>query len=241
MITKDQKAEKGWSLLESSLLMSLVMAVIGVVFSFVQYAWTARSLEAIVERHIRGTGLKPYRLESGIDANLMSFKTGQLAAIIDKFASEIEQDLKLNLASQGIEGKSRYFVESAYAEIEIDPATGVSKGLRQLPVSYRAFRGDTALLYELDLQDLLNSEFEKRTKSVLRFDAAFPTVSTYAVPTAALTAESAHNFLPTAVLVAAAASISLEDTWAGALLSALGTEPVVYSNKVVSLRGEVGE
>ncbi len=190
-------------------------------------------LNYLVDKRLHDTSMHPLQLDyssgsSGLRIDFAGLE-GQIQNLLDQISADVRAGLDdPSLAEEG------YFIETAYAVLEIDPQSGEFQSLS----NYQA-RSSGSLIASLNLQRKSDLKEQFRKAAALKADSSGK-ASLYAVPSALFSEISVQRqFLPQTVLIGVRAFVSLQGGATGSLYSALIGEPIIYNFKVAMLRGEV--
>lgn len=191
-------------------------------------------LNYVVDKRLRDSTAQAFVLDSSAVNLRLTVNEQTLEEYIDTLKSSLASDLSATAFASDL-GIHGYFVESAYAVLEIDQESGEFKSISKFEASRQGqYRPRDGLLNKTDLRKEFLSSAQLTNGSASK-------ASLYAIPSSRFAAQDGQaHYLPYTVLVGVRAFSSLEGGAAGSLYSALLGEPATYSYKSVMLRGEVG-
>jgi hypothetical protein len=232
-MTKPLKAESGMAMLESAFIFILLgfMLLGGVVTAerFKQFGAATR----LVERYVHEDVFRPLSLAStGSGEYAIVVKHSQLRNHLESNLTKIEEEISTLLSSQRLE--LSYFIESSYAVIPINQATGeVSGDLSNFTCVVRSGQsgladptcGNLRASFMLHAQQTLSQQLNR---------AAF------AIPSVRANREgAAGRYLPFAVIVGLRVGWLLPSGFSGDVGELIGLSRQVADQKVAVLRGDI--
>lgn len=224
----------GWSTLEfaASGIMLLGLVFGGFAAAMLIQSWVR--LNYLVDKRLQDSAAQAFILEDSSALPHLKVNQQKLEEHIVGIKNLLVSDLTSTLWTTDL-GIAGYFVESAYAVLEIDQHSGKFINITQIQTSVQGqYKPSLDLLSKTDLR-------KQFLQAALVTTGSGSNTSLYAVPSA-LFSDSGSNaqYLPYTVLVGVRVFSSLEGGAAGRLYAALLGEPVTYSFKSVMLRGEIG-
>ena len=214
----------GMAILETSLILSVVTALLLGVLAVIEYTRSVALVQAAVDRHLFDSGLKPLRLISSNGSLDVSPVESSLEDFLESAVLHIEEEV-LRIDARGI-GEEKYriqgywsllsFTEEGSPDLEKMTVTapGVFAGRMSVRQALGAMKQEFASLVDGDGFVLESA------------------------PTGAYGLGGMER-LPNAVLVGVQAFVDLDDGFIGNALRVLGLDSIISVNKAIALRGEL--
>ena len=224
----------GFAMVEGAVFLAIVVTIALVGAGMWDLLDRQARYREIVDRHLFDDGMKPLRLEAGVNGEIIArVDDTRIERRLQDMVSALEHDVKPLIMDAGEQEGGGYIIEAAYALVEINPETGVFERLSIKP--FRATVGSlSGAPSSVEEATDLPSEFRNFTSI---HDGSG--VSTLAIPTALLgTGTSGPRYVDTSVLVGLRTIASLKKGAASWLDGFLGERQFVYDSKVITLRGD---
>ncbi|RME58447.1 MAG: hypothetical protein D6780_06715 [Candidatus Dadabacteria bacterium] len=220
----------GTAILESSIFFMFIMTLLLVGSLLVDYFETGDKVERLITIALQDTGIRPLKIETNISAGTV--RTSVRHQAIQDYLSNIYDTVTAKVF--GLGDVEDYYLELAYAELQIDPQTGAPLGVSPTPFTFRLEGGGLSVPADIAQKVSLADAFSRYAQQSFSNG-----VSPYAVPTAVFNRGRGQNYLPTAVMVGMSLVIKIEGGTANTLERLIGLDPYSYGRKVIVLRGEV--
>ena len=228
--------EEGITILEFALWITVLMSLVIVGFNVVEHIQRQRFTEFLLEDSIRDTAVKPFKYVNGtIDLNRETL-TDYVKATTDGLSKNIIKKF----------GKSTdYYVEVAYAEVDIDKNSGMA-GIPHIEYQVEKTAGNQGEFLkakrETDLSSHLNNYVHEATNSgassFIYASPIFGSTSSSLSAASGIT-QSTDKYMPKAVMVLGRIIVSnTTGTPAEYVKKKVGLDPVYYFVKVTTLRGD---
>jgi len=225
-ILKNLRLEAGLAMFELAICSVMLLTLVLGGFSVSLYMQKAYSVNSSVERFVYESAVKPFIANSG-GANTVSLNDTELKDYTDTLISSLSADIRSRIDDAALRaGTQGYYVEAAYAKVDVDSSTGSSTNWS---VQYRNSQGGLQVPADLLSSTDLDAQFEYQ----------YHHNQSLSHPTANLGLASGPQYLNSAVLIGVRAFISMKGAFTGEMYESLGGEPYIYSTKVVALRGDV--
>lgn len=230
---KNKSDNSGIAVIEFTAIMVILFSFTLGGFGIVEYLNTLRQINVALDKYIYDSAVKPFTLRT--QSGQIEFETDHagLRDLIDSVNTQLFRDLSSNMEFRDEQSAGHFMIETAYAELNIDETSGAAQGLRIAPLTYSrkegAFQPSSLVEGQTSLETAFQSALQSNNQEF----------NSYAVPAGVFFNDQAENrFLPTSILIGGRVAVSLNGTLAGSLLSFLRGTDVVYSSKILSLRGE---
>lgn len=232
---KSSKRQSGIAILEATGIFTILMTLIIAVFGMVQYMSLSKNLDTVLDKIVYDSAIKPFKISRNQNlgsSSRIEVNRNELESYLNRVVADFDSEFLPYYRRFSSNESPQYFVESAYAEVSIDPVSGTSSGFSQ-PAAPRA-SGSQGLAGELDKYFKFQQGFERHIALNLGES------SMLAVPQANHSLQnSGERFLPATFLVGVRVGLDIEDTWIGSALKLIGSEAFLSSHKIVTLRGEI--
>ena len=209
-------------------LVTLVLGALGMVFVLHKYM----AVQAAVDKYAYDRAVKALQLVSTISGAAIVVNDAALDAWIQTAATGLRNELQAGLDSP----RDKYWIESSYAVLNFDPATGVSQGVGELPYRNHYTLGELSISSELGRKSDPGREFSR----LAALTQGIEPEALFALPNGLYGREdSAFRYQEKLVAVHIRAFVSFAGGLGGRIYSWLGGEPVAWSAKAVVLRREL--
>jgi len=133
------KKNRGIATLEASLALLVVLPFFMGAISVIDYFSKIDALAKMVDKNIYDTAVKPLSFSTITGTPQISVNQGEIQNYLQNTLQGIAA--KLNDAFPA----TPHLIETAYAQVNVNPTTGVSSGISPLPYSWEASDGSLAL------------------------------------------------------------------------------------------------
>jgi hypothetical protein len=224
LVFKNQ-SPAGLAVLETSIILSVLLALLIGVSATVDYMRSASQVQSSIDRHLYDSGLKPIEVSarSGIVSAVARRGAVEdyLRSVVAAIAAELSAIAEDNLSSD------HYRVEAYSGSIAFSQDGRAN--LEHIDISVPEIA--SGKLSVPGTRQRMEQEFSEMTSGrgfLLR-----------GIPTGNYGDETSLQILPVGVLVGIEATVDLQNTFTGRVMSGLGINPVIEMRKAIVLRGDV--
>lgn len=202
------------------------------VFSLVFVLHKFMAVQAAVDKYAYDGAVKAVRLRSSSSGVTLQVDDEALRTWLEATTRNLEHEIRVELEAPGRE----LWIESSYAVLSFDAASGQSQGVMELPYRYHFMLGSLSVPSGLLVRSDPGEEFVRLaglTQGVMpQALMALPSGLNWQE-------ESPLRYQDRVVAVHLRAFVSFEDDLAGRIYAWFGGEPVAWSAKAIVLRREL--
>ena len=228
--------DRGIAILEFVASMIMILLVLAGGVALWERNSALRRVQEIVDTSLAGIGTKPFKIENQAGELGINLNEDALELTVENIVNVIEVELDKIKASHGdYASEFTYYIEAAYAVLDIDPLTGESLGLSSSPYSFQDSLGNQNISNHGRSAEYLSNKFQ--SFSTRSFDSGR---SIYAVPGRSLSqVEANSNYFDNSVMLGARVVIDTGESLIDSFLQLIEFDSVTPYSQVIVLRGEV--
>jgi hypothetical protein len=229
------RRHSGIAVLEFAVSATFLLFLVTAGFGLIDYVRRIRMVNETIDNSLIDDGVKPLTLSLSDFGSAVTLRTSALEGYLREVVQKTSSRLLPIVTADGQQASGLY-IEAAYAQLDIDPATGTLIRVESLIIPESARFGSLSIPGDLAFKTDLNAEFSRLAAQQVAGESS---AALYAIPSGSFGAGNiSQQYLSKSVLVGIRAFLSLKGGLAGSFMPLVGNNPVVYGIKAIALRGE---